>query len=242
MSIKSFLINGVEHHCDYNELENIPEINGVLLKGKLTTEELGIKDGKEGPQGEPGAAGADGYSPTVAITEITGGHRVTVTDKNGAHNFDVMDGTGGGGGTGPSPYSSNPAPLGTASPGSSNDYARGDHVHPKPSASDIGAYVKPSGGIPKTDLASAVQTSLGKADTALQSVPSTYRTAAAQDTIDSAQDAAIAAKYTKPASGIPASDLAAGVIPTVPTNVSAFTNDAGYLTLATLPIYNGGVT
>lgn len=29
-------------------------------------------------------------------------------------------------------------------------------------------YTKPSGGIPKTDLASAVQTSLGKADTALQ--------------------------------------------------------------------------
>lgn len=54
-------------------------------------------------------------------------------------------------------------------------------------ASDIGAgtYSKPSGGIPKTDLASAVQTSLGKADTALQSVPSSYRTAAAQDLIDS---------------------------------------------------------
>lgn len=33
------------------------------------------------------------------------------------------------------------------------------------------AYQKPSGGIPKTDLASAVQTSLNKADTALQSVP-----------------------------------------------------------------------
>ena len=32
-------------------------------------------------------------------------------------------------------------------------------------------YTKPSGGIPKTDLASAVQTSLNKADTALQSVP-----------------------------------------------------------------------
>ena len=48
----------------------------------------------------------------------------------------------------------------------------------------VGDYSKPSGGIPKTDLASAVQTSLGKADTALQSVPSTYRTAAAQDAID----------------------------------------------------------
>lgn len=32
-----------------------------------------------------------------------------------------------------------------------------------------GKYTKPSGGIPKTDLASDVQTSLGKADTALQS-------------------------------------------------------------------------
>lgn len=33
-----------------------------------------------------------------------------------------------------------------------------------------GFYTKPSGGIPATDLASAVQTSLGKADTAIQSV------------------------------------------------------------------------
>ena len=30
-------------------------------------------------------------------------------------------------------------------------------------------------------------------------------------------------------------------IPTVPTNVSFFTNDSGYLTLATLPKYTGGV-
>ena len=33
---------------------------------------------------------------------------------------------------------------------------------------NTGTYSKPSGGIPKTDLASAVQTSLGKADSALQ--------------------------------------------------------------------------
>lgn len=31
-------------------------------------------------------------------------------------------------------------------------------------------------------------------------------------------------------------------IPTVPTTVSSFTNDAGYLTLSTLPIYDGTVT
>ena len=39
-----------------------------------------------------------------------------------------------------------------------------------------------------------------------------------------------ATAYQKPSTGIPASDIADGVIPTVPTNVSAFDNDAGYLT------------
>ena len=39
----------------------------------------------------------------------------------------------------PSAYTSNPAALGTASPGSSTAWARGDHVHAKPSASDVGA-------------------------------------------------------------------------------------------------------
>ena len=51
-----------------------------------------------------------------------------------------------------------------------------------------GTYSKPSGGIPSSDMATAVQTSLGKADTA----------------------------YQKPSGGIPASDLASGVIPSVP--------------------------
>ena len=37
-----------------------------------------------------------------------------------------------------------------------------------------GKYEKPSGGIPKSDLASGVQTSLGKADTALQSYTEQY--------------------------------------------------------------------
>lgn len=48
------------------------------------------------------------------------------------------------GGSSVSPYTSNPAALGNASPGSSANYARGDHVHPKPSASDIGAIAAPS--------------------------------------------------------------------------------------------------
>ena len=51
---------------------------------------------------------------------------------------------------------------------------------------NTGTYNKPAGGIPKTDLAAAVQTSLGKADTALQTHQSlaAYRKAAEQDVID----------------------------------------------------------
>lgn len=67
------------------------------------------------------------------------------------------------------------------------------------SASDVGAYVKPASGIPETDLSSDVQTSLNKAESALQAVPPTYRTAAAQDAIDAAQDSNLATIESSPA-------------------------------------------
>ena len=74
-------------------------------------------------------------------------------------------------------------------------------------ASDVGAgtYSKPSGGIPKSDLASAVQTSLGKADTALQSAPVTSvnnQTGAVSLTIPStAADVGAIAAPSSPATG-----------------------------------------
>lgn len=52
--------------------------------------------------------------------------------------------SGGGGGGGAEPYTSNPEALGTASPGTSAKYSRGDHVHPKPSAADLGVIAAPS--------------------------------------------------------------------------------------------------
>lgn len=58
------------------------------------------KDGKDGGSGAPGSPGVDGVSPTVQVDAISGGHKVTITDKNGTQSFDVMDGkdgTGGGG-------------------------------------------------------------------------------------------------------------------------------------------------
>lgn len=50
---------------------------------------------------------------------------------------------GGGGGSSVDPYDSTPANLGTAAAGSSDAYARGDHVHAMPSASDVGAVAVP---------------------------------------------------------------------------------------------------
>lgn len=85
---------------------------------------------------------------------------------------------------------------------------------------NTGTYSKPSGGIPATDLESAVQTSLDKADTALQSFTETDPTVPSW-----------AKQSTKPT--YTASEVGAlpdtTVIPTVPTNVSAFTNDANYV-------------
>jgi hypothetical protein len=54
---------------------------------------------------------------------------------------------------------------GRATAGSNKDYATTAQVNDK--------YTKPSGGIPKSDLAASVQTSLDKADSALQSAPVT---------------------------------------------------------------------
>ncbi|HET8687403.1 MAG TPA: hypothetical protein VFM18_12185 [Methanosarcina sp.] len=89
-------------------------------------------------------------------------------------------------------------------------------------------YTKPGTGIPLTDLAAAVQTSLGLANTALQSAPVTSvagkvgavalskadvglaladNTADVDKPVSTAQAAAINAKYTKPGTGIPATDL-----------------------------------
>ena len=60
-------------------------------------------EGPAGPQGEQGIQGEqgeDGYSPSITVTTIANGHRVTITDAKGTQSFDVMNGTGGGSGSG----------------------------------------------------------------------------------------------------------------------------------------------
>lgn len=96
----------------------------------------------------------------------TGGTTGQVLMKNSDADYDLKWGNGGGGGGAVDSVNGKTGAV----------VLDADDVGALPdttTASDLGAYVKPSGGIPKSDLASAVQTSLGKADTALQSAPVT---------------------------------------------------------------------
>lgn len=63
--------------------------------GTTTAEILDGAPGAKGDTGAPGAQGIPGVSPTITVTDITGGHRVTITDADhpGGISFDVMDGT-----------------------------------------------------------------------------------------------------------------------------------------------------
>ena len=101
-------------------------------------------------------------------------------------------------------------------------------------ASDLGAYAKPTGGIPKEDLASAVQTSLGKADTALQTAVTSFNGNTG------------AVTYTAPVTSVNGQTGAVTTPNTTYTfsinaNVITITPSTGTAQTITLPVYNGGV-
>lgn len=136
--------------------------------------------GPEGDPGNPGDPGDDGFSPVVTVTTITGGHRVSITDANGTQTFDVMDGEGG-----------TTITVDSALSSTSENPVQNKVI--KSALDAKGTYSKPSGGIPKTDLANAVQTSLGKADSAYQKpsggIPKTDLASAVQSSLDLADSA-----------------------------------------------------
>ena len=51
--------------------------------------------GSSGGTGTDGKDGKDGVSPTVSVTDISGGHLISITDVNGTHDFEVLDGAAG---------------------------------------------------------------------------------------------------------------------------------------------------
>ena len=95
------------------------------------------------------------------------------------------------------------------------------------SASDVGAYVKPSGGIPKSDLASAVQASLSKADSALQTAPVTsVNTKTGAVTLTASDVGALPSTYTAPVTSVDGKTGAVQIMPTGGTTGQVLTKTA----------------
>ena len=56
-----------------------------------------INDGNDGQNGSDGQDGADGYSPSASVSKSGNKATITITDKDGTTTADVYDGSGGGG-------------------------------------------------------------------------------------------------------------------------------------------------
>lgn len=65
------------------------------LNEDIDAQEARITALEQGGTGGSSTPGKDGISPTVTVTAIDGGHRVSITDATGTQTFDVMDGADG---------------------------------------------------------------------------------------------------------------------------------------------------
>ncbi len=164
-----------------------------------------IPAGPQGPQGEPGTPGAAGANASVTVGSTTtgaAGSSAAVTNsgtaQNAIFNFTIPQGltgatgaTGAQGAIGPEGpvgpmgppgeaanlSSATPQSLGTAAAGSDTEASRSDHVHPLPSAGQVGA--DPAGS------AAAVNSSLSAHTAATTSVHGISNTANLVYTSDS---------------------------------------------------------
>ena len=189
------------------------------------TAEFTAPKGQKGDKGDIGDTGATGNG-IVSVTLVSGSHAAGTTDTyritftNGeTADFTVYNGANGEG-AGDMLWEEFNARL---NPANKNGQIAFESELPTSEQKSAWSakYNKPTDGIPKTDLASSVQTSLGKADTALQehqdisgkadATALTAHTGNADIHVTTANKTAWNAKYNKPSSGIPKSDLASAV-------------------------------
>lgn len=168
---------------DYESLQNKPSINNIDLIGNKTLNELGIQ-----PKGNYANSGdiptklseltndcsfIDAEADPTVPTHVKNITQANIENWNNKSNFS----------------------------GNYNDLTNKPTIPSQVTEATVsgwgftkntGTYSKPNGGIPKSDLASSVQSSLNKADTALQTEQYT-------------------GTYSKPSGGIPKTDLAGAV-------------------------------
>ncbi|MEE0888292.1 MAG: hypothetical protein U0L97_03730, partial [Candidatus Saccharimonadaceae bacterium] len=156
---------------DYDELDNQPQINGHTLEGNKTNEQLGIPVYSAGENITISddyvisATGGGGGSAVNSVNGQTGDVTLTTSDLENTSDYQ----------TGAQVQN---AIAGKQDEITSSNKLLSDLVDDTNQTNKFvttsekqtwnNKYDKPNSGIPKTDLASAVQTSLNKADTAIQ--------------------------------------------------------------------------
>ena len=128
-------------------LQGLPGKDGTMTFEDLTDEQRESLRGPEGKQGNTGERGETGATPVFSFEVETGAAGTPVAvEQSGTPENPIVKLTIPRGDTGAVEgvdyYEAAAMPLGQASSGTANGLSRGDHVHPMPSAEDIGALGK----------------------------------------------------------------------------------------------------
>lgn len=71
------------------------ELDSAINTALATAKASGEFDGADGQNGQDGQDGQNGYSPTVSMTEVSGGTKLDITDVNGVHTTTILNGVSG---------------------------------------------------------------------------------------------------------------------------------------------------
>lgn len=94
ISVKDLTIDNSNHLiCELSDNTLIDAGLIHTIEGKQGPAGKDGTDGTNGIDGQNGKDGTDGISPIVTITEATGRHTISITDKDGVHSFVIKDGS-----------------------------------------------------------------------------------------------------------------------------------------------------
>ena len=103
--IENWIDEANEKLAEVEQWNNVTAEASTLAPGTSATVEITEENGHNKfefgiPRGDKGDTGTPGFSPVIVVTDITGGHRVSITDVGGTQTVDIMDGEKGDTGNG----------------------------------------------------------------------------------------------------------------------------------------------
>lgn len=197
----------IDPYITIEQTEEGAVITVTDAQGVTTATIYNGKDGADGQDGQDGQSGVDGFSPTATVSKSGNVATISITDKSGTTSAQIVDGAKGDKGD-------------KGDPGIGVKGDKGDKGDPGADGQDGDDGFSPVASVSKS----------GNTTTITITDKNGTTTATVNDGVGD-----VASVNGKTGTVVlDADDVGAlpddTVIPTVPTNVSAFTNDAGYLT------------